>query len=436
MTRPWTITALASLMRRGQTSALELVETCLERIARHEPGVQAWVLRDDDGARQRAAQLDTDAAHGRWHGPLHGIPLGIKDIIDVAGWPTLAGSTLRAGHRATSDAPLVARLRDAGAIFIGKTVTTQFASFDPPATRNPWNLEHTPGGSSSGSAAATALRMCVAAMGSQTGGSIIRPAAYCGACGLKPSFGLLEADGFVPLACHMDHPGPIARCAADLRTLLGVLRGDATHRSSDSLPQAPRLGWLQGWFWDCAEPAVRATFEQAVAQLRGAGANVSPVSLPVEMGDVIRRHRVVMATEAAAYHRPWFPTQRSAYGPKIASLMDEGRAADVLDYALAVQRQTEFRQQATAALAPYDALIMPSVTGAAPRADSTGDPSYQSPWSYAGLPAATLPCGLTAAGLPVGFQLIGRFGEDDLLLQTAEWCEGALAWRGMADDLI
>lgn len=441
MTRPWTIAALATSLRRGQTCALELVETCLERIARHEPKVQAWVLRDDDGARQRAAQLDTDAAHGRWHGPLHGIPLGVKDIIDVAGWPTLAGSTLRTGHVATSDAPLVARLRDAGAIFLGKTVTTQFASFDPPVTRNPWNMEQTPGGSSSGSAAATALGMCVAAMGSQTGGSIIRPAAYCGACGFKPSFGLLDAEGFVPLAWHMDHPGPITSCAADLRTLLGVLRGDTAPRANDAPPltphtRAPRLGWLQGWFWERAEPAVRTTFEQAVERLRGAGAIVSAVSLPVEMDDVIRRHRVVMATEAAAYHRPWFPAQRNAYGPKIASLMDEGREADVLDYALAVQRQTEFRQQATAALAPFDALIMPSVTGAAPRADSTGDPSYQSPWSYAGLPAATLPCGLTDASLPVGFQLIGRFGADDLLLHTAEWCEGPLAWRGLADDLI
>ncbi len=436
MAQDWTIATLGPQLRRGETCAGELVETCLDRISRLEPQVRAWVLVDESGARQRAALLDADAAHGRWHGPLHGIPLGIKDIIDVAGWPTLAGSSLRAGHIADADAPLVGRLRDAGAILLGKTVTTQFASFDPPVTRNPWNLERTPGGSSSGSAAATAVGMCVAAMGSQTGGSIIRPAAYCGVCGFKPSYGALDATGFVPLAWHMDHPGPIARCAADLRILSGVLSGQgallAAAAFQDDSPverqRLPRLAWLHGWFYDRATPDVRDTVAGAVRHLQAAGAVVEPVSLAVDMNDVVRRHRVVMATEAAAYHHPWFPAQRDAYGAKIASLMDEGRTSDVLDYALAVHRQAEFRQQAEALLEGFDALLMPAVTGVAPGADSTGDPSYQSPWSYAGMPAVTLPCGLAIDGLPVGLQLIGRYGRDEELLQTARWCERFLGF--------
>lgn len=427
MWHDWTIAALGPRQRRGNVCAVELVETCLERIARYEPQVRAWVFVDEQGARKRAAQLDADSAHGRWCGPLHGIPLGIKDIIDVTGWPTLAGSPLRAGHVAPADATLAARLRAAGAIFLGKTVTTQYASFDPPVTRNPWNLAHTPGGSSSGSAAGTAAGMCLAAIGSQTGGSIVRPAAYCGVCGFKPSFGQLDATGFVPLAWHMDHPGPIARCVADLRTLWGVLRGDDSMDAAASRPDfvgpPPRLAWVHGWFWERAEPAVRPVFAAAVERLQTAGAAVDTISLPVEMDDVVRRHRLVMATEAAAYHRPWFPLQRSAYGARIASLMDEGRGSDVLDYALAVQRQAEFRRQATAALEGYDALLMPAATGAAPVADTTGDPSFQSPWSYAGMPAVTLPCGLTDDGLPVGLQVVGRFGADDETLRIAQWCE-------------
>lgn len=427
----FTIAALAPRLRRGETTALELVETCLARVAAQEPQLHAWVRLDETGARQRAAQLDADAAHGSWHGPLHGIPLAIKDIIDVQGWPTLAGSTLRTGHVAPADAPLVARLRQAGAILLGKTVTTQFASFDPPVTRNPWRLDRTPGGSSSGSAAATAAGMCLAAMGSQTGGSIVRPAAYCGACGFKPSYGALDAAGFVPLAWHMDHPGPIARCAADLQMLYRVLRGDVHLDIADVPPPAvtpPRLALLGGWFVERAEASVTQVLGAAAQQLRRGGATVDEVSLPVDMDDVIRRHRTVMAVEAAAYHAPWFPAQRDQYGPKIASLMDEGLRATAVDYSLALQGQAEFRQHAKDCLAGFDALLLPAASGPAPPIDSTGDPSFQSPWSYAGLPAATIPCGVVPEGLPVGLQLVGRFGGDERLLETAAWCEGALSF--------
>src|SRR5437870_1571690 len=214
-----TIHGSAEEIRRGTVTPADLVERCLKQIDRYEAKVRAWVFVDREGARAEAARLGDELKQGQWRGPLHGIPVGIKDIFDVFDWPTGAGSRLWAQSIARRDATTVERLRRAGAIFLGKTVTTAFASFDPPVTRNPWNLERTPGGSSSGSAAALACGMCLGALGSQTGGSITRPASYCGVAGLKPSFGLVPCEGVVPLAPSMDHPGPMARCVHDLAIL-------------------------------------------------------------------------------------------------------------------------------------------------------------------------------------------------------------------------
>ncbi|HWA97397.1 MAG TPA: amidase, partial [Pirellulales bacterium] len=210
-------------IRTGELSPLDLVDRCLERIERFEPRVHAWVMVDAEGARREARRLADELAAGNERGPLHGIPIGIKDIIDVAGWPTRAGSPIRAGHVAARDAELVANLRRAGAIILGKTVTTEFAGFDPPPTHNPWNLKRTPGGSSSGSAAAVATGMCLAAVGTQTGGSITRPASFCGIAGCKPAHGMVSVDGVVPFAPTLDHPGPMARAVDDLRVMLEAM---------------------------------------------------------------------------------------------------------------------------------------------------------------------------------------------------------------------
>ncbi len=220
-----TIDDAANAIRTGTLSPVELVLRCLDAVDRYEPRVRAWVLIDRAGARAEAERLEKAAHRGEWRGPLHGIPLGIKDIIDVAGWPTAAGSRLWANNMAFRDAEVVTRLRQAGAILLGKTVTTPYASFDPPPTRNPWNLERTPGGSSSGSAATVACGMCLGALGSQTGGSLTRPASYCGVATCKPSFGAVSVDGVLPLAPSMDHVGPIARCVHDLAILLKVIAG-------------------------------------------------------------------------------------------------------------------------------------------------------------------------------------------------------------------
>src|SRR5487761_1605570 len=211
-----TLLAASQEIHAGRLAPLTLVEQCLAAIERFEPQIHAWVLVDESAAREAARRAGDEIAAGRYRGPLHGVPLGIKDIVDVAGWPTRAGSPLRAAHRADHDAAVVARLRAAGAIFLGETVPTEFASFDPPPTRNPFNPLRTPGGSSSGSAAAVATGMCLGALGSQTGGSITRPASYCGVAGCKPTYGRVSLSGIVPLSFHLDHPGPIAKTVADL----------------------------------------------------------------------------------------------------------------------------------------------------------------------------------------------------------------------------
>src|SRR5215831_13332962 len=232
-----TIQAAAEQIRAGTLTSLDLLDACLANIDRYEDQVHAWVFVDRKGAREEATRLTEEAKRGSVRGALHGIPIGIKDIFDVANWPTAAGSKLWANSIAREDATIVARLRRAGTVFLGKTVTTQYASFDPPVTRNPWNLDRTPGGSSSGSAAALACGMCLGALGSQTGGSITRPASYCGVAGFKPTFGRISTHGVVPLASSMDHPGPMARCVFDLAHLLQAIAGyDQLDPASAALP--------------------------------------------------------------------------------------------------------------------------------------------------------------------------------------------------------
>jgi len=447
---PYSLIVAAQALRAGQLSPLDLLDHSLDRIDALDSQVHAWVLVDRDGARQQAHRAQQELAAGHDRGPLHGIPIGIKDIIDVTGFPTLAGSQLRADHIATSDAPLVAQLRSAGAVILGKTVTTQWASFDPPATRNPWNLDCTPAGSSSGSAAAVALQMCFAAIGSQTGGSITRPASYCGVAGLKPTYGRVSCQGILPLAPSMDHPGPIARTVADLAALFAVILALEADDPLTRAPiptfepptternQPPRLARLTGWLDEAAEPHVRAVTAQALDTLRSAGAVIDDVSLPLSFTHVHRRHRAIMAVEAAAVHRDHFPAQRETYGPQISSLLDEGRRASPLDYAAALLARETFRRDTRTLLDGYDALVMPSTTTTAPPlADGhTGDPKFNSLWSYSGFPTVSIPSGLADNGLPVGLQLIGRPWQEPALLMAAGWCEQALALGELLPPLL
>jgi aspartyl-tRNA(Asn)/glutamyl-tRNA(Gln) amidotransferase subunit A len=437
-----TIHAATEGIRSGRVSPVELLESCLERIDRLEGRIRAWVLVDRDGARADAERLAAEARSGQYRGPLHGIPLGIKDIFDVFDWPTAAGSRLWAGSVARRDATVVQRLRQAGAVLVGKTVTTQYASFDPPPTRNPWNLERTPGGSSSGSAAGVATGMCLGALGSQTGGSITRPATYCGIAGCKPTYGRVSCRGVVPLAPSMDHPGPLARCVRDLALLLQAIAGpdpedpDCAVRAVPDYsarltrPLAPlRLGLVRGLFEERAEPAVRQMMDETVEELARHGATLCTVALPAGFREVIPRHRTVMAVEAAAYHEDRLRQHPDDYLPRIRSLLEEGLACPAPEYARCKEHQKQLSREVLACLDEVDVLLTPATTGPAPDASTTGDPAFNSPWSYTGLPTVSLPVSLSPDRLPLGIQLVGRPWGEAELFAAAAWCEELFAER-------
>ncbi len=436
MFEPITISEAARRIQSRQLSPTDLVERCLEQIHRDDEQVHAWVAVDEQAARRTARQLEEELVRGNCRGPLHGIPIGVKDIIDVAGFATRAGSPITSERVRQTDAPLVAALRRAGAIILGKTVTCEFAGFDPSATRNPWSprLSHTPGGSSSGSAVAVAMGMCLGAIGTQTGGSLVRPASYCGVSACKPTFGRVPTDGIVPVSHHLDHPGPIARTAGDLACILPCLL-DAGEPTLAETSDLPRLGFVEAFFVEQADDSIRRITKSAVAEIAQDGAQIEPVALPDSFAHVRRMHRRIMAAEAAAVHHRTFNAHRRAYGPLISTMLEEGLALSAVDYAEALAHQRDFRRQIASVLGPCkppDALIMPATdTTAPPRLDTTGDPRFQLPWSYAGLPVVSIPCGLASDGMPAALQLVGRCNEEMALLEVARWCEDRLAFSAL-----
>ncbi len=425
------IPAAVELIRQGQLSPRQLVVHCLQQIGRFEDRVHAWVCVDERGAMAEAERLDDLARQGRLLGPLHGIPLGVKDIIDVQGMATEAGSPLLKGRVAGQDAPVVARLRAAGAIILGKTVTTEFACFDPSPTRNPWNLEHTPGGSSSGSAAAVALEMCMAALGSQTGGSITRPAAYCGVAGLKPTFGRVDTTGVVPVSRQLDHVGPIARSAADLWPMSAAMIDTSDPwLAMPPLPAPPTLSVIGEFFLQQADDAVRDVTVAASDRLLKAGAQLQMLHLPESFVLTLAMHRCLMAVDAAETHLQTFTSHQASYGPRVRALIEDGLSTLAIDYALALRHREQFRRDMQAIICDDVIAVTPATPTAAPAGlDSTGAPSFNSPWSHAGLPTVTIPCGLTSEGLPCGLQLIAPPHQEQRLLSVAAWCEQALAFR-------
>ena len=428
------ITELGRALREGRTTCLAMLEGCLGRIDRFDQRIQAWVIVDHEAARAQARRLDGELTDGHDRGPLHGVPIGIKDIIDVAGLPTACGSRRWADCRAASDADVVARLRRAGAVVMGKTVTTAYAWIDPPRTRNPWNLEHTPGGSSSGSAAAVAAGMCAGAIGSQTGGSIIRPASFCGVAGFKPSRAAVSTEGVFPFATSLDHVGPIARSVADLAILFRAIRMRPEVTRFE--PRPPRLGRPRGFFDRRLHPSAQAATDHAVAALTAAGADVEDLDDPLDFDAVLVDHRRVMAHEAAALHSNWLDAFPEDYPPRIRDLILEGRSITAADYehARAAMAQAAASLHAVLERRGLDGYVTPAATGPAPDPSTTGDPAFQSPFSFTGLPCASLPVGLVAQGLPVALQLVGALDRDVEILEHAQWCERAIHDAGLWQD--
>ena len=412
-------------IRSGKVSPVELVRACLERIRAQDGTLRAWVHLDEAGALALAGQREREARRKRFVGPLHGIPAGIKDIIDVAGMPTTAGARPFAHRKPQEDAAAVARLRAAGAILLGKTATTEFAYRDPAPTRNPWNPEHTPGGSSSGSAAAVAAWMVPLALGSQTVGSVLRPAAYCGVVGLKATHGLVPTAGVVPLAWSLDHVGVFARGVADIAIALGVLVGRSLRAPG---VRAPRIA-LPPELMARAEPEVAAQISSAADRFARAGARVHEVKLPASFSVLHAAGLAVLEAEAAAYHEPTFRDHAGEYGTQIRAMIETGLQSLATTYLNANRYRLAFRADALELLAGYDALLAPTAPGPAPRGlASTGDASLCAPWSFAGVPAITLPSGIAASGLPHAIQLVAAADQEARLLGVAAWCERQLGF--------
>jgi Asp-tRNA(Asn)/Glu-tRNA(Gln) amidotransferase A subunit family amidase len=436
-----TIHAAADDLRHGRTTPRELLDACLANLDHYEPRVRAWVFVARDQAQEAAARLTEELRQGRWRGPLHGIPIAVKDIFDVFDWPTAAGSKLWANSVARQDATVVRRLREAGAVFVGKTVTTQYASFDPPPTHNPWDPGRTPGGSSSGSAAALACGMCLGALGSQTGGSITRPAAFCGVAGLKPTYRRVSLHGIVPLAHSMDHPGPMARSVHDLAILLRAIAGRDLYDpfcSQRAVPDytahlsyspRPRLGVVRGLFQDLLEPEGQAFMHEVEMELLRAHGPLREVALPAAFAEVLPRHRIVMAVEAAQFHEERLRRHPEDYGPNITALLNEGLACPAPEYARTCEHKYRLREEMLSCFKDVDVLLTPATRGPAPAAATTGDPAFNSPWSYTGLPTVSIPAGWSPGGLPLAIQLVGQPWHEAEVLAAAAWCEQAL---GMA----
>ncbi len=429
---------------------IQRLENALEAIEKLDPRLNAWVLVDREGARQAAEELTAELQSGTCRGPLHGMPVGIKDIVDVQGMPTRAGSALSDDAPAQHDAPVVAALRKAGAVILGKTVTVEFACFDPSPTLNPWSkdLTHTPGGSSSGSAIAVATGMCEAAIGTQTGGSLVRPSSYCGIATCKPTFGRVSRDGVFPVSYEFDHVGPMARSVDQLEAMLQCLPvsadfappHDATakrtaHERAETELQAfsgergPRLGLIEPFFMELADETVRQITQETLDKIRSSGANVVSVDCPIDFSEIRPLHRLIMSVEAASIHQQRFAQHRDGYGPLITGLLDEGLQTSGLDFAAALGRLRTYRRAVVRLLDGVDALIVPSThTTAPPTLSTTGTPEFQAPWSCAGLPVVSMPCGLSEEGMPAAVQLIGPYNQDHRLLSIARWCETAIGF--------
>ena len=441
-----TAAEIARQVRAGTLSPVEVVEACLKRIDGLDSSVLAWVHVDRAGAFETARKLEAEARASTFRGPLHGVPVGIKDIIAVAGMVTTNGSGEFAHERPEADATCVAKLRAAGAVILGKTATTQFASGDPAPTRNPWNLEHTPGGSSSGSAAGVASGMMPLALGTQTGGSVLRPAAYCGIVGLKPTHGRISAARVTPLAWSLDHVGVFARTVADAALALGVLAGhdtadllSADAPTTDYLAALNRgerpkhLGIPRGLYRDKASAEVSAHLDAVASAFAREGAAIEEMLLPdsADSAESIRSaHALVMRVEAAAFHRERFLSHADSYRPYIHAIVEEGLSIPGFEYVRARNLQRKFRRDMTRALEGLDGLLMPVAPTTAPSGlASTGDPSLCVPGSFSGLPAMALPSASNAEGLPLAIQLIGGAFAEDRLLAAASWCEAALAFH-------
>lgn len=427
--------AAAKAIRDGDITSVQLVEACLKRIEEFEPTVQAWTHLDAENALNQAKVADKRHYDGDAQGPLNGVPVGIKDIFDTADFPTEHGSPIHEGRRTFNDASAVAQLRQAGAIILGKTVTTEFAVYAPGKTTNPHDATRTPGGSSSGSAAAVASYMVPLALGSQTNGSTIRPASFCGVVGYKPSFGMVSRSGALKQSPPLDQVGVFARSVEDAAIMAETMMSfDATDThmrpvASPNLsqvamsepPMPPKVGFLKSPAWDQAEAETQDAFAEMMDFL---GDRCAEVEIGEAYDEIFELQRVIMEADLAKNFAYDFGRAPDQFSGTLTEMIKRGQSVKAVEYNIAIERQGELERGLDQLMSEYDAILTPSTTGEAPVGlDATGSPIFCTLWTYTGMPAISLPLMQGGAGMPLGVQLVSKKGDDARLLRTAVWLE-------------
>jgi aspartyl-tRNA(Asn)/glutamyl-tRNA(Gln) amidotransferase subunit A len=453
------ITELGPLLRERKLSPIELTEAYLDRIDRLDPRLNTYIRVLPEQARQAAREAEVEIGRGAWRGALHGVPVGIKDLFDVAGVPNTMGSKILRDNIPETDATVVARLKEAGAIVLGKHNLHEFAfgitSENPHfgVVRNPWNIERVPGGSSGGTAAAVAAGLCAGGLGSDTGASIRAPASFCGIVGLKPTYGRVSRAGALPLAWSLDHAGPLARSVADCALLLQAIAGSDARDPATSTEAVPdflaaleqglagiRLGIPREYFFEVVEPDVERLVDEAVATLEQLGAQVHEVSLPHVMHAQVAGN-VIMSTEAAAWHADWLRERPQDYGADVLQRIRAGLLVHATEYLHSQQMRTLIQGDFASAFSQVDVVLSPTVPLVAPpigRTLEAGGPLNVPPRAIAnratvpcnltGMPAISVPCGFSS-GLPVGLQIMGPAFGEPVVLRVAAAYEAATDWR-------
>lgn len=426
-------TEAAAKIAAGEISSEDLVSACLARISELEDQVRAWAHLDPDFALEQARERDAARAMGQPLAPLHGVPVGIKDIFDTEGWPTENGTALDAGRQPSNDAAAVRLLQTAGAVIMGKTVTTELAVYAPGKTRNPHNPAHTPGGSSSGSAAAVAAGMVPLAIGSQTNGSIIRPGSFCGVFGFKPTIGGISRTGALKLSDFLDHVGVFARSVEDIALIADALmvfdpydrdmpaRGqrDMVEISTSEPPVEPSLLFVRTAPWEGADDDLKEAFEELTEAL---GERCNEATLPAQFDQGVDLLRTVMNVDLACFLSRYYDQGADKLSDTLKGMIEDGRKIKAVDYMGARAWRDIFNISLNDLFEECDAIITPATAGEAPEGlDTTGNPAFCSLWTFCGVPAITLPLLVGDNGLPIGVQLVGKRGDDARLLRTARW---------------
>ena len=428
----------AEAIRSGRIDAVDVIKAYLDRTAEVEDIVQAWAHLDPERALAQAEEADQARREGKTLGPLHGVPVGVKDIFDTQDYPTEDGTVLHAGRAPHTDAAAVSRLRAAGAVIMGKTVTTELAVYSPGKTRNPHDPARTPGGSSSGSAAAVASYMTPLCLGTQTNGSVIRPAAYCGVFGFKPTFGLISRHRILQQSRPLDQVGVFARGIEDVallaESLIGFDEQDPDTRpiakpallatAREEPPLTPQLAFVRTPAWNQAEDTTHEAFAEIVEHLGGA---VEEVDLPQQFNDAVALHRTIMEADLARSFEQEYARGRDRLSSVLREMIERGQKVLAVDYNEAVSRIGTLNTLLNAIFHKYDAILTPATTGEAPMGvESTGSPVFCTLWTLCGVPAITLPLMTGPAGLPLGVQLVGAKGDDARLLRTGRWLTQAV----------